>query len=182
LDLRFGVLERDGLVFAETTRLMLIDSALLTDPIEPRVCTEPSVCVLDSVGRAVVPLINSFRASGVAIPSSAALLFTEPCKLYMLSLISVRGLIFSSVVVVRSLLVIFGALAFEDCMMIGLAQGFRMDVPVDSKLEIEALEGTCRSWFLVLVSSLIRAISAGRGGRMTSGTLPAVRAWRLVDL
>ena len=141
-DLRFGVLERDGLVFAETTRLMVIDSALLTDPTEPSVCTEPSVFVLDSVGRAVVPLMNSLRASGVAVSTSAVLLFMEPCKLYMLSLISTRGFIFSSVLCFRSRLVIFGALALEDCMMIGLAQGFRMEVPVDSRLEIEALEGT----------------------------------------
>jgi hypothetical protein len=126
--------------------------------------------------------MNSLRASGVAISFSAALLFTEPCKLCMLSLVSIKGFILSSVVTFLSRLVIFGALALEDCMIIGLAQGFRMEVLVDSRLEIEALDGTCRSWFLILASSLMRAMSIGRGGRMTSGALPAVRACRLVDL
>jgi hypothetical protein len=143
-DLRFGVLERalDGLVPAETTLLMVIDSALLSEPAEPSVCTEPSVCVLDSREGAVESSTNPRRASGEAISISAALLFIEPCKLYMLSRVSITGFIFSRVFFFHSRLVTLGARALDDCMMIGLGRGLRMELSVEPKLEVEVLGGT----------------------------------------
>lgn len=181
LDLRLGVLLR-GLAFADTTLLMVIDSALFTEPTEPRVWIEPSVWVLDSLGRAVESSTNSRRASGDAISISAALLFIEPCKLYMLSRLSMTGFIFSSTLFLRSRLVILGARALEDCMMTGLGRGFNMELFVEPRLEMEVLEGVCRSWLFLLASSLIRAISNGNGGRITSGAFPIAVLCRLVDL
>ena len=98
--------------------------------------------MLGSLGRAVESLTNSRRASGVATSISAALLFVEPCKLYMLSRVSITGFIFSRVWFLRSRLVTFGARALDDCIMIGLGRGLRMELFVESKLEIEVFDGT----------------------------------------
>jgi hypothetical protein len=60
-DLRFGVLVRmaAGLALAEYTLLIVTDSALWSKPTELGVGIEPSVCVLDSLGRAGVPSMSS---------------------------------------------------------------------------------------------------------------------------
>jgi hypothetical protein len=132
-DLRLGVLEcaAEGLTFAEHTLLMVIDSARLTEPTEPGVWIEPSVCVLDSLGRAVVPSTNSRRASGEAVSISAVQLFIDPCKLYMLSRASSTGFIFSAVELFHSRFVIFGARMLDGWLGSGLGRGFRMELSVE---------------------------------------------------
>lgn len=97
--------------------------------------------MLDSLGSAVESSTNSRRALGEATSISAALLFIEPCRLYMLSRVSMTGFIFSIALVFLSRLVIFGARALEACMMIGLGRGFSMELSVEPKLEMEVLEG-----------------------------------------
>jgi hypothetical protein len=70
----------------------------------------------------------------------------------------------------------------DDCIKIGLGRGLRMELSVELKLETEVLEGARRSSLRTLASSLMRAMSSGNGGKITSGTFPDAWLQRLVDL